>query len=85
MRDDVATCPHCGASATAAESANEYAQLVLGESRCESGKQGIDWIVSLCPRCNVETLFARSPSGDVEPADQWLARLAAWTALWGLA
>lgn len=69
--DDGATCLFCRAAATAEEGADNYAHLVLGESRYESAKQGISWVVSSCPECDAETLVDRGLSGDVEPADQW--------------
>ena len=72
LLDDGAACLFCGAAATAQEGADDYAHLVLGASFYESGKQGIDWVVSSCPECQAETLVDRGPSGDVKPADQWV-------------
>jgi hypothetical protein len=70
--DAGASCYFCGASNTAEEAADEYAHLVLAQSHYRTVKHGDDWVVSLCPECDTESLVDRGP-GDEHPAtERWV-------------
>jgi hypothetical protein len=71
--DNGASCQFCRTlTATAEEGADEYAHLVLNESRYKSGKEGLDWVVSPCPECKADAFVDRGLHGCVEPADRWV-------------